>query len=135
MRELVEEVEPRRRVLDLDRVEVELGREPADPVHRPVPDTSLSAPEGMHRDRQTALIVNRIHGRGCGHARSDPALDEQADDVAVTAGDFLTDDNLQPRRRTRGVVGGPQRTFDRVVIGDCDHVESCCARVIDQLLR
>ena len=77
----------------------------------------------------------RIHGRGCGHAWSDPALDEQADDVAVTAGDFLTDDHPQPRRQTRGVVGGAQRTFDRVVIGDCDHVKSCCARVIDQLLR
>ena len=73
---LVEEIEAGGRVLDLDRIEAELRGQPTDAVHRTAPRPSLRAPERMHRHRQTTLIVDRMHGRRRGHARTDAALEE-----------------------------------------------------------
>src|SRR6266851_3069753 len=57
-RQLVEEVEARRGVLDLDGVEVKLGGQPSHSVHRTATRAALRPPEGMHRDRQSALLVD-----------------------------------------------------------------------------
>src|SRR5439155_18311019 len=62
-REPVEYIEPRCCVLDLDRIEVELGREPSDAMNRAATHLSPRAPEGMSGDGQTTLLVDRIHGR------------------------------------------------------------------------
>src|SRR6266849_8057346 len=97
MRELVEDIEARGRVLDLDPVEVKLGCEPADTMHRAGARDPLRTPERMHRDCEAALVVNRMHGGGRRHAGTDAALQVQRDDVAVATGHLLTDDDMQSR--------------------------------------
>src|SRR5712691_2223134 len=132
-RQLVEEVEARRSVLDLDGVEVKLGGQPSHSVHRTATRAALRPPEGMHRDRQPALVVDRVHCRGGRHARPDAALEKQADDVAVAARNLLADDNIEAASRAR-ILGRAQRALDGVVVCHPDHVEPCRPRAVDELM-
>ena len=121
-REPVEYIETWCCVLDLDRIEVELGREPSNAMNRTASHLSLCAPEGMSGHGQTTLLVDRIHGRRSRHPRPDPALQEQRQDVPVAARHLLADDHLQPSPAA-GAIDGSQRALDRVVISDCYHVK------------
>src|SRR5205823_4411207 len=130
--QLVEEIEAGRRVLDLDGIEVELRGQPSHSVHGTAAGAPLRAPERMDRDRDAALVVDRMHGRRARHAGPDAALEEQADDVAVAARDLFTDDHFDaPALRE---VRRAQRAFDRVVVCDRDHVEPNGPGVVDQLV-
>jgi len=137
MRHLVEEVEAGRRVLHLDRVEVEVGGEPADAVDRTAEALGhpLGAPEGMGGDRDAALVVDLVDRRGGAQAGADPALEEEPEDVALPAGDLLTDDHRNSGR-PRAVLDRPKGALDRVVVGDGDHIEVGFERnVINHLRR
>src|SRR5207253_1182474 len=57
-REPVEYIETWCCVLDLDRIEVELGREPSNAMNRTASHLSLRAPEGMSGHGQTTLLVD-----------------------------------------------------------------------------
>src|SRR5205085_2090809 len=92
--QLVEEIEAGCRVLDLDGIEVEFRGQPSHSVHGTAAGAPLRAPERMDRDRDAALVVDRMHGRRARHAGPDAALEEQADDVAVAARDLFTDDHF-----------------------------------------
>src|SRR4029077_17179996 len=119
--ELVEDVEPRRCVLDLDRVEVELGRQPADAVNLAArARLPLRPPEGMGRHGQPALVVNRVHGRGRRTAGADATLEVQGEDVSVAAGDLLADYHLD-LPAPLGAFRGAQRALDGVVVRDGYH--------------
>src|SRR5215472_17211929 len=93
MRELVEDVEAGCRVLDLDRVEVEGGRQPAHAVDTAGAAVALGAPEGVRGDGESALLVDRSDRGGRRHAGAHPLLQEQPQDVAFPAGDLLADDD------------------------------------------
>src|SRR5882672_3276026 len=134
VRQLVEEIETRCRVLDFDRVEIKLGGEPTHPMHQASSRSLLRSPEGMRGDRDAALVVNRIDGRGGRHAWAHATLEEKGDDVPVAAGHFLADDDVKPCAPGR-VLSSTQRAFDRVVICDRDHIEpGAPGRVIHQLV-
>src|SRR5437016_3460833 len=133
-RQLVEDVKARRSILDLDRVELELRRQPSDPVDSGASRAPLRSPEGMHGNSQAPLVMDRVHSGGRGHPRPNPFLDEQRDDVPVAARPLFADDHLKPRP-SRGVLRGAQRAFDGVVVCNRDHIKFRTTCVIDQLLR
>src|SRR5439155_18146721 len=110
------------RVLDLDAVEIELGRQPADPVHRPPAANPLGPPEGMRGKRDAPLFVDGVHGGRGGQSWTDALAQEQADYVPVAAGNLLPDDDMGAPV-AGGVVGGTQGSLDGVVVGDGDDVE------------
>ena len=85
MRELVEDIEARGRVLDLDRVEVQIGGQPPHSMRGAAVHTSLRAPEGMSRDRQATLLMNRVDRGRSRHSRPHPALEEESDDLTIKA--------------------------------------------------
>src|SRR5438128_1944354 len=123
-RELIEEIEAGGRVLDLDAIEGQLGRQPADAVHRvPAAHLPLSPPERVRRDGDAALFMNRMDGGGGRQSRLHAVLEEEADDVPVAARDLFAHDHVELGAPGR-IIGRAARAFDRVVVGDRDHVEA-----------
>src|SRR5437660_2338678 len=136
VRHLVEQVEAGGGVLDLDRVEVEVGRPPAHAVDGPLAAGPVGAPEGVRRDGQPALVVDRGDGVRARHPGRDPPLQEQPQDVALPAGDLLADDDGRGVGPVGGQLGPEERALDRVVVGDRDHVQIAQpGRVVDQGTR
>src|ERR1700719_3098363 len=103
-------------------------------MHATVARDALGAPEGVHGDREAALVVNRVDRGGGRHARPDAPLDEQSNDVAVAAGHLFADDDVDSRSFGR-VIARPKGALDGVVVCDCDHAQRGSANcVIDQFL-
>jgi hypothetical protein len=75
----------------------------------------------MGRDGESALLVYRVNGGGCRHARLHPPLEIQADDMSVAAGNLFADYDVKPSAPGR-MFRRAQCSLDRVVIGNRDHV-------------
>jgi hypothetical protein len=122
VRQLIEKEEPRRGVLHLDAIEVEIGGEPTDPVHRAAPHLPRRAPERMRGDGKAALVVYRMDcGRGR-HARLHSTFEKEPDDVSLAARHLFPDHHLKSPSLRR-MFDGSQRSFNGVVICDRDHVQ------------
>jgi len=80
--------------------------------------------------------VDLLDRLGGAQTRPDPPLQEQPQDVALTAGDLLAHDHDDRRKRIARVLGGPKCALDRVVVGDRDHIEAGLERnVVHHLHR
>jgi hypothetical protein len=122
VRQLIEHEESRRRVLHLDAVEVEIRSQPANSVHGPAPHLPRCAPEGMCGDGKAALVVYGVDSGSCRHARLDPTLEKESDDVPFAARHLFADNHVQPSALGR-VLYSSQRSLDRVVVCDRDHIQ------------
>src|SRR5688572_11278491 len=87
--------------------------------HRtPDVESAIAAEWVRYRD-ETALIVDTRDRLFRGQAARDLLLEEETDDLAVPAADFLTHDHP----KAVGQLAEPQRALDRVVIGRADDVQ------------
>src|SRR5687767_738840 len=102
-------------VEDLDAIDVLI-----DALQHRTPDVERAiAAEWVRHGDETALIVDTRDRLFRGQAARDLLLEEETDDLAVPATDFLTDDHP----KAVGQLAEPQRALDRVVIGRADDVQ------------
>ena len=78
-----------------------------------------------------ALFIERRIRPGMSAAATVHAIHDQGG-LAVAVHPFW---RTQRRTRSGRVFSRAHCTFDRVVVGDGDYVQACCARVIDEPLR